>query len=100
MGGVNAVATLDALVLPALFILTHTRGRRRAALGSCWALAVALATSWWTVPLLLQGRYSFNFLPYIEQATTTTRTLSAAAFLGGAGNWAANLNFGGRGITP
>ena len=94
MGGVNAVATLDALVLPALFILTHTRGRRRVALAACWSLAVALATSWWTVPLLLQGRYSFDFLPYIEQATTTTATMSAAAFLRGAGNWTAYLNFG------
>ncbi len=99
MGGVNAVATLDALVLPALFILTHTRGRRRAALASSWALAVALATSWWTVPLLLQGRYSFDFLPYIEQATTTTGTMSAAAFLRGAGNWTAYLNFGAPWIT-
>ncbi|PZS37647.1 MAG: DUF3367 domain-containing protein [Pseudonocardiales bacterium] len=99
MGGVNAVATLDALVLPALFILTHTRGRRRAALASCWVVAVALATSWWTVPLLLQGRYSFDFLPYIEQATTTTATMSAAAFLRGAGNWTAYLNFGAPWIT-
>lgn len=99
MGGVNAVATLDALILPALFILTHTRGRRRAALASCWALAVALATSWWTVPLLLQARYSFNFLPYIEQAATTTGTMSASAFLRGAGNWTAYLNFGTPWIT-
>jgi arabinofuranan 3-O-arabinosyltransferase len=99
MGGVNAVATLDALILPALFILTHTRGRRRAALAACWSLAVALATSWWTVPLLLQGRYSFDFLPYIEQAATTTATMSAAAFLRGAGNWTAYLNFGAPWIT-
>jgi arabinofuranan 3-O-arabinosyltransferase len=94
MGGVNAVVTLDALILPALFIVTHTRGRRRVTLASCWALAVAVATSWWTVPLLLQGRYSFNFLPYIEQAATTTATMSAAAFLRGAGNWTAYFNLG------
>ena len=60
---------------------------------------MALATSWWTVPLLLQGRYSFDFLPYIEQATTTTATMSAAAFLRGAGNWTAYLNFGTPWIT-
>jgi arabinofuranan 3-O-arabinosyltransferase len=94
MGGVNAVVTLDALILPALFILTHTRGRRRVTLASCWALAVAVATSWWTVPLLLQARYSFNFLLYIEQAATTTGTMSAAAFLRGAGNWTAYFNLG------
>jgi arabinofuranan 3-O-arabinosyltransferase len=94
MGGVNAVVTLAALILPALFILTHTRGRRRITLASCWALAVAMATSWWTVPLLLQARYSFNFLPYIEQAATTTGTMSAAAVLRGAGNWTAYFNLG------
>ena len=38
-----------------------------------------LATSWWLVPLLYQGRYGFNFLPYIEQAANTTQTMSAAA---------------------
>src|SRR5207244_9364554 len=45
-------------------------------------------------PLLYQGRYGFNFLPYIEQATTTTQTMSAAAMLRGSGNWVAYLNFG------
>jgi arabinofuranan 3-O-arabinosyltransferase len=75
MGGVNAVCTIDALVLPALFILTHARGRRRASLALWWSMAVAAATSWWVVPLLLQSRYSFNFLPYIEQAATTTKTM-------------------------
>jgi arabinofuranan 3-O-arabinosyltransferase len=94
MGGVNAVNTLDALLLPALFILTQARGRRRVVLGASWAAAVALAASWWAVPLLLQSRYSFNFLPYIEQAATTTRTMSAAAFLRGSGNWTAYFNLG------
>ena len=86
--------TIDALILPALFILTHARGRRLAALALCWAGAVLVATAWWLVPLLLQGRYSFNFLPYIEQAPATTGTMSAAAFLRGAGNWTAYLNLG------
>ena len=31
------------------------------------------ATSWWLIPLLLQGTYSCNFLPYIEQSGTTLR---------------------------
>ncbi len=72
MGGINAVSTLAALVLPGMYILTRP-GRRRRALAGWWVAAVLLATAWWAGPLLHQGRYGFNFLPYIEQATTTTR---------------------------
>ncbi len=94
MGGVNATSTLDALVLPGLFILTQMRGRRRITMVAWWSGAVALATSWWVVPLLLQAKYSFNFLPFVEQSATTTGTMSAATFLRGAGNWTAYLNLG------
>ncbi|HET9895257.1 MAG TPA: alpha-(1-_3)-arabinofuranosyltransferase family protein [Streptosporangiaceae bacterium] len=94
MGGVNATSTLDALILPVLYILTQARGGQLLRLAACWAGAVALATSWWVVPLLLQAKYSFNFLPYIEQAATTTGTMSAATFLRGAGNWTAYLSLG------
>jgi arabinofuranan 3-O-arabinosyltransferase len=94
MGGVNAAVTIDALLLPGLFILTYARGRRLAGLAACWAAAVAMATAWWVLPLLVQGKYAFNFLPYVEQAVTTTGTMSAAATLRGAGNWTAYLNLG------
>jgi arabinofuranan 3-O-arabinosyltransferase len=94
MGGVNATVTFDALVLPAMFILVQTRGRRRVRLACYWLVAMVLATSWWVVPLVLQGKYSFNFLPFIEQSSATSATMSAAAFLRGAGNWTAYLNFG------
>ena len=83
MGGVNAAVTIDALLLPGLFILTYARGRRLAWLALCWGCAVAMATAWWALPLLLQGKYAFNFLPYVEQAPTTTGTMSAAAVLRG-----------------
>jgi arabinofuranan 3-O-arabinosyltransferase len=95
MGGVNAVCTIAVLVLPALYILTHTRSRQRVLLSLKWGAAVCAATAWWAIPLLLQGRYSFNFLPYIEQSATTTRTLSAAAVLRGTGTWTAYFNLGG-----
>ncbi len=94
MGGVNATSTLDALILPGLFILTEARGRRLMALAISWAGAVVLATSWWVGPLLLQAKYSYNFLPYVEQSATTTGAMSAATFLRGAGNWTAYLNLG------
>ncbi|MBV9092516.1 MAG: DUF3367 domain-containing protein [Streptosporangiaceae bacterium] len=94
MSGVNATVTIDALLLPGLFILTHARGRRLVSLAACWGAAVAAATAWWALPLLLQGKYAFNFLPYVEQASTTTGTASAAATLRGAGNWVAYVNLG------
>jgi arabinofuranan 3-O-arabinosyltransferase len=94
MGGVNAAVTAAALIAPALFIVLYARGRRRIALGGAWAVAVILATAWWAGPLLLQGRYAFSFLPYIEQAAITTRTMSAAAALLGTGDWTAYFNPG------
>jgi arabinofuranan 3-O-arabinosyltransferase len=94
MGGVNAASTGYVLVLPALFILIAASGRLRLSLLAKWAAAALAGTAWWLVPLLLQGRYSFNFLPYIEQADTTFRYMSAGAFLRGAGNWTAYLNLG------
>ncbi|MGI9006374.1 MAG: alpha-(1-_3)-arabinofuranosyltransferase domain-containing protein, partial [Streptosporangiaceae bacterium] len=94
MGGVNATSTLAVLILPAVFIATAFRGRRRITLAALWAGAMVLATAWWIGPLLLQARYSYNFLPYIEQSQTTTATMSAATFLRGAGNWTAYLNLG------
>ena len=94
MGGVNAVSTGYVLLLPALFILVNASGRLRLTLFAQWVAAVLAATSWWLIPLLLQGTYSVNFLPYIEQSGTTLRFMSAAAFLRGTGNWAAYLNLG------
>ena len=85
MGGVNALYTGYVLILPALFILVQASGRLRISLLAKWVAAVLAGTAWWLVPLLLQGQYSFNFLPYIEQSTTTFRSMSAGAFLRGAG---------------
>jgi arabinofuranan 3-O-arabinosyltransferase len=95
MAGVNAVSTLAVLLLPALYIVTHTSGRRRARLALTWCVAVGAATAWWVIPLLLQGKYSFNFLPYIEQSSTTAATMSAAAVLRGTGTWTAYFDLGG-----
>ncbi len=81
MGGINAVSTLAALVLPGMYILTRP-GRRRRALAGWWVPAILLATAWWAGPLLYQGRYGFNFLPYVEQATCPRRRFCAAAVTG------------------
>jgi arabinofuranan 3-O-arabinosyltransferase len=94
MGVVNAASTGYVLILPAMFILVNASGRLRLTLFTRWAAAVLAATAWWLIPLLLQGKYSVNFLPYIEQSGTTLRFMSAAAFLRGTGNWTAYLNLG------
>ncbi|MEW1658773.1 alpha-(1-_3)-arabinofuranosyltransferase family protein [Streptomyces sp. NPDC093707] len=93
MGGVNAASTLASLLPVLLYALSRTGARRRALLG-WWLPGVVLATAWWTVPLLLLGLHGENFMPYIEQADTTTATMSATELLRGAGNWVGYLDFG------
>ena len=95
MGAVNATAVLAVLPLPVLWLLPGLRrpgGRRLAA---WWALAVTLASTWWMVPLLLQGRYSLSFLDYIETAATTTGTTSLSEVVRGTSHWLAYLSTGG-----
>ncbi|OEJ41684.1 coagulation factor 5/8 type domain-containing protein [Streptomyces agglomeratus] len=94
MGGVNAASTLAALLPVALYLLSRPPTPRRRALIAWWVPGVLLATAWWVVPLLLLGIHGENFLPYVEQAETTTATMSATELLRGAGNWTAYLHFG------
>ncbi len=94
MGGVNAVCTLAAIALPGMYILTRP-GPRRWRLTAWWSLAVLCASLWWLIPLLYQGKYGADFLPYIEQAVNTTQTTAAANSLRGSGNWVAYLGLGG-----
>ncbi|MFI1393841.1 alpha-(1-_3)-arabinofuranosyltransferase family protein [Streptomyces sp. NPDC020681] len=94
MGGVNAASTLASLLPVGLYLLSRPAGRRRRALLGWWIPGVVLATVWWVVPLLLLAVHGENFMPYVEQADTTTATMSATELLRGAGNWVAYLNFG------
>ncbi|MGW8888199.1 alpha-(1-_3)-arabinofuranosyltransferase domain-containing protein [Streptomyces sp. NPDC055749] len=94
MGGVNAASTLASLLPVGLYLLSRPAGPRRRALLCWWIPGVLLATLWWVVPLLLLGMHGENFMAYVEQADTTTATMSATELLRGAGNWVAYLNFG------
>ncbi|ODA70710.1 Alpha-(1-_3)-arabinofuranosyltransferase [Streptomyces sp. AVP053U2] len=94
MGGVNAASTLASLLPVGLYLLSRPPGPRRRKLIAWWAPAVAVATAWWWIPLLLLGVYGENFLPYVETARTTTDTMAATEALRGAGNWVAYLHFG------
>lgn len=88
-GGINAVAVTAILPLPAWWLITHFREKRVRILSAWWALAVSLASLWWLIPLMVQGRYSPPFLDWIESASTTTRFTDPARVLTGANQWVA-----------
>jgi len=86
-GGVNAVAVLAVLVAPVLYILTRPRPVPRWRLLGWWTGAVAVATLFWSLPLLLAGRYAFSFLPYTETSAATTQVTSLTNVIRGASDW-------------
>jgi arabinofuranan 3-O-arabinosyltransferase len=90
-GGINASATLAILPVPALWLLTRSRGPRRAALIRWWAIAVILASLWWVLPLMVLGKYSPPFLDWIESSAVTTSQNSLLAVLRGVDHWQAYL---------
>lgn len=91
IGGVNAAATVAVLVVPVVWLATRTAGPRRRRLAGWWVVAVALASLWWVLPLLVLGRYAYPFLSYIESASVTTSVVSAVNVLRGADHWLAFL---------
>ncbi|MGW5561004.1 alpha-(1-_3)-arabinofuranosyltransferase [Micromonospora sp. NPDC003944] len=90
-GGVNATAVFAVVPLALLWLATIQPVRRRVAAIAAWCGAVALATAWWLVPLLVLGRYSPPFLDYIETARNTTSVTDAVTTLRGASYWVAYL---------
>ncbi|MET9327187.1 alpha-(1-_3)-arabinofuranosyltransferase [Tsukamurella sp. NPDC003166] len=91
MGAVNAVATGFACAVAALWWLLHARvgrGTRRFwTFSAWWAVCVALATTWWIVPLLIMGRVSPPFLEFIESSRATTQWASLPEVLRGTTSW-------------
>ncbi|WP_405094911.1 alpha-(1-_3)-arabinofuranosyltransferase family protein [Micromonospora sp. NBC_01412] len=87
MGGINAAATVMALVLPALWLATRRWDRQLAVLAAWWCVFVAGATLWWVAPLLLFGQYSLPFLDYIESSATTTAVTSLFQAVRGTNQW-------------
>ncbi len=100
IGGVNAVATLAALPVSGLFLLCCVRGRTRVALIGWWIPAVLLATLWWLLPLLLQGKYAPPFLAYIEPSVVTTGLTSPSEVLRGTSHWIGYLGLQGGPTWP
>ena len=93
-GGVNAVASGVALVLPTLWFLTRRPSRQLALAFSGWLAAVVAAMAWWLLPLVVLGGNSPPFLNWIEGASVTTSTASVFETLRGTSAWLGFL------ITP
>ena len=92
MGGVNAIATFAALLMPFLWLLTRPPGSIRRRLIAWWLPCVVLATLWWMGPLWLQAKYGFHFLDFTESAAVTTGTSSTVETVRGTGYWVSYLH--------
>ena len=89
VGAVNAAATIGALLPAVLWLASRRRGPRRRQLTQWWVAGVALASTWWVLPLLVLARYAYPFLDYIESARTTTSVTSVPNVLRGVSDWVA-----------
>jgi arabinofuranan 3-O-arabinosyltransferase len=92
VGGVNATAALAVVPMALLWLGMLPGTRRRLVALAAWTGAVAAATAWWVVPLLLLGRYSPPFLDYIENSQVTTRITDLVNVTRGTSHWLAYLS--------
>ncbi len=99
-GGINAAAELAVLVVPMIYLLTRAGGPRKRRLIAWWLGAIAAVSFWWIVPLVMLGRYVFSFMPFTENARTTTLVGSLTNVLRGVNNWVAFLPVDGRPYLP
>ncbi len=95
-GGTNASAVIPVLVAAVLFMLARSRPARPWRILAWWVPAVVLATAWWSIPLLLLGRYGVSFLPYTESAAVTTSVTSLWNILRGTEDWTSYLVVNGQ----
>ena len=99
-GGVNAVENLAVLPLP-LFVVLAALGRPGGGrLVRWWLGAVAVASAWWMLPLLVLGRYSPPFLDYIETSAAVVRPLGWTNVARGADHWVSFVFVGGEPWWP
>jgi arabinofuranan 3-O-arabinosyltransferase len=91
LGGINAVASGAALVLPALWLASRRSTGSVRRLQLWWVACVTAACAWWAVPLLLLGRYSPPFLDWIESSEVTTAPGSLTEAVRGTTQWIAGL---------
>lgn len=91
VGGVNAAATMAAVVPAGLWLVLTPDWRGRGRFAAWWIGCTAVATAWWWVPLLLLGRYSPPFLDWIETSANTTQHTSLIEVFRGSDHWLSYL---------
>src|SRR5690606_35424544 len=99
-GGTHAASELAVLVVPLVYLLTRRNGPRKWRLLFWWLTALFLASFWWLVPLLIMGRYVWSFMPYTEDAATTTAITSLMNALRGTSNWMGYVPSAGQPALP
>ena len=87
MGAVNAVASLAGCLPALIWWACHRPNRRWWRFTAWWALASAMAVTWWAVALVLLGRISPPFLDFIESSGVTTQWTSLTETLRGTSAW-------------
>ena len=95
MGGANAAVVLAMLPIPLLYLLTRSRGPRRASLLRWWALSVPMAISWWFIGLPIYGSFGANIVQYTETVDTTTKVTPIFEVIRGTADWFARLSING-----
>jgi arabinofuranan 3-O-arabinosyltransferase len=78
-----------------LYLLTRPAGVRGRLL-AWWLPITALARAWWALPLLVLGRYGYDFLDMIETARVTTAVTGLVDTLRGSDHWLGYLVVDGR----
>lgn len=88
LGGVNATASLVAVLGAGLFALVVTRSSRVVVTFGVGAL---LGAAWWLGPLVVLGGYAYPFMDFIETSRITTAVTTLPAILRGASDWVAYI---------
>ncbi|SPM33335.1 integral membrane protein, partial [Mycobacterium rhizamassiliense] len=87
MGAVNAIATLAGCLPAVIWWASHRPNRLWRRYTAWWLLAIAMATLWWVVALILLRNVSPPFLDFIESSGVTTQWSSLTEMLRGTDSW-------------
>jgi arabinofuranan 3-O-arabinosyltransferase len=98
--GINAAAVAAVLLPAVIYLLAARRSWCRGRVLCWWTAGVALATAWWTIPLVLLGRYGVSILPYSESAAVTTSVTSLSNAFRGTEYWLTYLAVNGTPWWP
>jgi arabinofuranan 3-O-arabinosyltransferase len=100
IGGTNAAVALALVPIPALYLLTRSRGPRRAQLMRWWVAAVPMAVMWWMPLLVFLALFGGQLLKYSEQIGDTTSAATLFNVLRGSADWIIGLPSEGHVTAP